>query len=442
MQNGADVILESCETSNPQDGRISVLLRSKHLYVANTGAPLSEEGIEALLSSHSSPKRGNQIGRFGLGFKSLLRLNGLIDIFTRSSGNIRFDPKRCRQEIRKKFKIEDAPGMRLAWTLKNDSRDQLLKELMDWAETVVRVEISKADDRQKVAREIAAFPPEFLLFMPTHVTVSLDDGNKYRMRLKARTENNNVRVLKRGRDSTQWKIVEREVSVNDNRAKTDATHIHDRGTVPIAWAYPLDAKREEAGLFWAFFPTSTRSYVPGIINAPWKLNNDRNSLINGAWNELLMREAADLVASAIPNLVTTEDPGHVLDCFPRQMDRESDIAAPLVHELWGRLLKTPAIPDANGKLRTPKRLSRHPRDKSIIAEKWTTIADTKQRNGMVHPTCLSSRERISRLNELTDRLKPKDSDSATRGALQRKKCLHGWMPWLQPSRRKPRQCFE
>ena len=69
VQNGADAILEAHEAHTPlADGnRIQVVLRGSHLYVANTGAALSEEGVRALLSSHSSPKRSIQIGRFGLG---------------------------------------------------------------------------------------------------------------------------------------------------------------------------------------------------------------------------------------------------------------------------------------------------------------------------------------------------------------------------------------
>jgi hypothetical protein len=79
VQNGADALLEARERGDALggDGRIHVQLRGSRLYVANTGAPLSEEGLDALLRSHSSPKRGNQIGRFGLGFKSLLKLNVL-----------------------------------------------------------------------------------------------------------------------------------------------------------------------------------------------------------------------------------------------------------------------------------------------------------------------------------------------------------------------------
>lgn len=68
VQNGADALLEAQERGDVLngDGRIHVQLRGSRLYVANTGAPLSEEGVDALLRSHSSPKRGNQIGRFGL----------------------------------------------------------------------------------------------------------------------------------------------------------------------------------------------------------------------------------------------------------------------------------------------------------------------------------------------------------------------------------------
>jgi hypothetical protein len=100
VQNGADAILEGHEQGTSPTGgdRIHVLLTKSRLYVANTGAPLSEIGLDALLRSHSSPKRGNQIGRFGLGFKSLLRLESRIDLFTRNSGAIRFDPQRCRNE--------------------------------------------------------------------------------------------------------------------------------------------------------------------------------------------------------------------------------------------------------------------------------------------------------------------------------------------------------
>lgn len=77
VQNGADALLENQQQSGAHRGhsRIYVRLHCQRLYVANTGVPLGEEGVDALLRSHSSPERGNQIGRFGLGLKSLLKLS-------------------------------------------------------------------------------------------------------------------------------------------------------------------------------------------------------------------------------------------------------------------------------------------------------------------------------------------------------------------------------
>jgi len=169
VQNGADALLEASETGDSSwtDNRIHVLLRGNRLYVANTGAPLSQEGLDALLRSHSSPKRGNQIGRFGLGFKSLLKLGGRIDLFTRRSGAIRFDPERCREELRRSFNVVEAPRLRLAWPLADDERraDPACAAL-DWAETIVRAEIGTDELVRHICDEIQSFPAEFLLFFP------------------------------------------------------------------------------------------------------------------------------------------------------------------------------------------------------------------------------------------------------------------------------------
>jgi hypothetical protein len=78
VQNATDAILEAADAGE-DSGRIVVRVTETHLYVGNTGAPLNKDGIIALLGANSSRKRKNQIGRFGLGFKSLLALGGTID---------------------------------------------------------------------------------------------------------------------------------------------------------------------------------------------------------------------------------------------------------------------------------------------------------------------------------------------------------------------------
>ena len=405
VQNGADALLEARDRGDALDGnsRIHVLLRGSRLYVANTGAPLSEEGLDALLRSHSSPKRGNQIGRFGLGFKSLLKLGGRIDIFTRASGGIRFDPERCREELRRQFLVTEAPGLRLAWGLSPAERvvDSNCAELA-WAETIVRIEIAAESLLQHIRQEIRSFPAEFLLFFPIATTLTLDDGEQP-VREVSLTPEGPEHILRDGSAVSRWRIATREVRITDARAILDATHIHARASVPVSWAMPLEGRREEAGRFWAFFPTHTQTYLPGILNAPWKLNSDRNAIIGGEWNAALMAEAAQLIADTLPSFATPDDPARPLDAFPRQMERKDEDAAPLVESLWSTLTSSAVIPDGTGALRLAQDVWRHPNDTLALATGWQLLADPGQQRLLVHASCLE-RQRASRLNALAERI--------------------------------------
>ncbi|MDS4054991.1 DEAD/DEAH box helicase family protein [Accumulibacter sp.] len=405
VQNGADALLEAQECGDvlDGDGRIHVQLHGSRLYVANTGAPLSKDGLKALLQSHRSPKRSNQIGRFGLGFKSLLKLNGRIDVFTRASGAIRFDPERCRDELRHQFGVTQAPALRLAWALPPAERavDPLCTELA-WAETIVRVEVGSESLLQHIRQEIRSFPAEFLLFFPIAATLLLDDDEKAReVRLAIEGAEH---VLHDGEAVSRWRIAAHEVRITEARAIADATHIHARESVPLSWAMPLEGRREEAGRFWAFFPTHTQTYLPGILNAPWKLNSDRNAIIGGEWNAALMAEAARLIADTLPSLATPDDPGRPLEAFPRQLDRKDEDAAPLVDSVWTRLRAAAVIPDGTGALRRAQDLRRHPKDTLSLATNWQSLAGTEQQCQLVHASCLE-RQRASRLNALAERIK-------------------------------------
>lgn len=407
VPNGADAILEAHESklALPEGNRVHVVLRDSALYVANTGAPLSAEGVDALLRSHSSSRHGNHIGRFGLGFKSLLRLSGRIDVFTKNSGGIRFDPNRCRQELRERFNVTDAPGLRLAWPLDDSERngDEIIRELA-WAETIVRADIASPELQEQLRQEIPSFPSEFLLFLPVPVNLHLDDGEKPPRALRVEPKDGD-QLLHDGDDVSRWRVVTQVVPITNEKARNDATHIHARDSVPLAWAMPLEGRREEAGQFWAFFPTHTPTYLPGILNAPWKVNSDRNAIIGGEWNTALMQESARLIAQTLPSLSTAEDSGRVLDAFPRRIERADEIAAPLVDSLWYALKDAAVIPDATGTLRFGRDLWRHPRDNAELARQWQALASADEQVRVVHPSCLKG-QRDSRLNFLAGKLQP------------------------------------
>ena len=83
IQNGADALVGS-------SGRVAVHLVNDTLYCANEGEPLTVKGADALMTSHMSVKRGVEIGRFGLGFKSVVGISATPQVFSRS-GSLGFD---------------------------------------------------------------------------------------------------------------------------------------------------------------------------------------------------------------------------------------------------------------------------------------------------------------------------------------------------------------
>ncbi len=410
VQNGADAILEGLDSPDgiSQESRIEVVLSDNKLYVANTGAPLSREGVEALLHSHSSPKRGNQIGRFGLGFKSLLRLGGKLDIFS-SSGALRFDPDRCQRDIREEFRLPGdapAPGLRLAWSLnreEEEAADPMLARF-SWATTIVCAEVRNADILPHLQQEISRFPTPFLLFLPVKVHLDLDTGDGTARHLRREPDGSTI-LLHDGGTPSRWQVFEQpEVRITAPAAKDDATHLHARDCVPLAWAMPLEGHREQ-GRFWAFFPTDTATRLPGIINAPWKLNNDRKALIPGAWNTALMQEAANLIAEHLPDLATESDPSRPLDAFPRKLERQDEPAAPLVDAIWQAIKTALIIADAQGTLRIAAELRRPPLNDPEVHEAWCKLSSPDTLARWVHPTSLSD-QRCARLSDFSERLIP------------------------------------
>ena len=96
-------------------------------------------------------------------------------------------------------------------------------------------------------------------------------------------------------------------------AQADRRSLDDDGEVPIWWAASLD-RLTDPGQFWAFFPTKTASLVAGILNAPWKTNEDRQNLLPGPYNDELIESAAKMIADKLPNLATESDPARHSGC--------------------------------------------------------------------------------------------------------------------------------
>ena len=225
--------------------------------------------------------------------------------------------------------------------------DPILRSLMGWAVNIVRLSL-KPGAGEALLRQFKEFPPEFLLFVG-HVSqlVLQTDGDVDRT-VSLHREDSGI-TLDDGGDKTRWILVS-DVHRLSADARSDSRSLDDATEVPIAWAAPVD-RLNEPGLFWASFPTITTSLLAGILNAPWKTNEDRQSLLPGVYNDELIDAAAAMVARALPELSNPEDPGRHLDALPRRSEPgDSAHSSRLRDQLHTNLWDREVVPDQLGRL--------------------------------------------------------------------------------------------
>jgi len=365
VQNAADAMIDG------PPGRIEVVLSDTALYCANEGNPVTAEGAGTLLSSHVSIKRGSEIGRFGLGFKSVLEVTDSPEFYSRS-GSFRFHAWSSASFIQEIVpSAKRTPALRLAWPLeavKESRYDSVLFQMMSWASTVVKLPLGKTEGPQPVgeikawiSEEMKAFPAEFLLFSPHVATLSLEDrayGSRRDIQLSRSAD---TICLEVGPDVSEWKVFSTQHKPSPE-ARKEAGELADRESLPLMWAVRIKGRSaSERGVFWAFFPTEYYTTLSGIVNAPWKANEDRQNLLTGKFNEELISAAADLIVECLPFLLEPDDPAQFLDLLPgRGKEAPNWADKALTDAVYKTAAQKPSLPDQIVKLQCPGALNIHP----------------------------------------------------------------------------------
>ena len=361
VQNGADAL-----SKVKHGGSIEICLTRSYLYCADDGAPIDRDGVRALMFSHLSPKRGTtEIGRFGLGFKSVLGVTDIPEFFNRS-GSFRFNRDEARRRIVGVVpNAERYPVLRLAFPVDHGravKQDRTLRRLSRWASNIVRLPLNEGSFAS-LEEQIHGFPAEFLLFAEHVGRLTLRDIASKNERAITVTRNGRECELKDSSrtGSAGWMLFSLVHTLSGD-ARADRRALDDNDEVPIHWAAPLD-RLDRPGHFWAFFPTMTSSLVAGILNAPWKTNEDRQNLLGGPYNEELIEAAATLIANSLPTLSTGEDPSRHLDALPRRQQTDDSEQVNLLRErLFDDLRERDIVPDEEGLLRRVEALHYPPRE--------------------------------------------------------------------------------
>lgn len=397
VQNGADAMLGS------PGGRIDVLLTEHALYCANQGDPVTEEGIRALLHAHLSRKRDAEIGRFGLGFKSVLGVTNRPDFFCRQV-SFGFDAKWAEAQIAQVAAgRERYPALRLARLLdpyEAAEADPVLAELMSFATTVVRLPRTLGESSW-LSDDIAGFEPAFLLFSPHVGELNLVDrttGKRREIRLHGRQGEVTV---SEGSEARRWRVFKTSIQPSA-QAKREAWELSARDELPVVWAVPVEG-RLAVGRFWAFFPLRDETTLTGIANAPWQINDDRTGLLGASkLNEELLDALSELVLSNVDALVQPEDPGWILDVMPAR-GKESRCWGDdyLTTRFYDSAVERPVIPDQAGVLRRPAEMRLPPGDASRAALHAWALTPSRP-DDWCHATAVSTPTRRSRVERLIE----------------------------------------
>lgn len=367
-----ELIQNATDAAAKGGGRLEVYLSDTTLYVANDGEPFTEGGIRSVLASDISAKDDEQIGKFGIGFKSILAVSNTPKVFSRTV-SFGFDRVWSTELLQSRGYTEDHyPVMRLARVLDPQvdgaHADPVLAELMGWASTVVAAPLNTGV--MPLAARLAEFPSEFVLFSPHLKTVRMRnnvtdaDGQPSVLaggRIIERRDNGDGFVtVSSGASSTTWSIASRKLEVS-RAAYEEAGHVAGRQSVEIQYAVPFPPSKSD-GAFWAYFPTETKTTLSGIVNAPWKLSDDRRHLLESAFNRELLEALPQLVGSALTRFGATEHAVSILDALPSRGGElgakearnwaDEEINGPIFQHMRG----TACVLSAGGELRKPKEL--------------------------------------------------------------------------------------
>ncbi len=426
VQNAADAL-----SGTPTDGRIEIRLTDACLYCADNGEAINRDGVRALMFSHLSPKRQtSEIGRFGLGFKSVLGVTDAPEFFSRS-GSFRFDRQRAAKRIQGVVPdVDRCPVLRVADPIHPDEAretDPVLSELMDWATNIVRLPLRPraAGDLQQQMRD---FPPAFLLFVEHVRQLSIDDGSTVGRLLELQNVNGEFRLIDDG-TTAGWKLF-KVIHRLSSDARDDRRSLDAGDEVPIWWAAPLD-RLTHPGVFWAYFPTKTASLVAGILNAPWKTNEDRQNLLPGPYNDELIDAAVEMIADKLPGLATRTDPARHLDALPRRRETGDSVQSERLRQgLVATLCEREVVPDQHGTLRTipevkypPEELTSDSTRGSRALARWQQYAG-RPSNWLHHRALL--RNRLARTEQLIEQWKSANANPYS----VRKAFLSEWLEAL------------
>ena len=407
VQNAADAMSGIDSDQGDPAGRVEIVLdtEGRALYCANAGRPFSSNGLTAITHAHLSGKRGDEIGRFRLGFKSVLAISDAPQVFSRSV-SFEFNSAAARTEIAGiGSTARRYPILRTATVVDPVAafaEDPILVELAEWASTIIK--LPRASGLERLRREIEEFSSEFLLFVGAvrEIKLRVLGTDAFETSHVSRDLGGGVLKIERADGGGDEWFVEDRMHAPSAEARKQVGEAVSRAKVKVTVAVPKRSARQRLGRFWSYFPLQDQTSASALFNAPWSVNDDRTTLLKNDYNREILRTLAEMFVDMLPRVSTLDDPAAHLDYMPARgkeaLSFGDELLCAHVPQMSAAL---ELVPDATGALLRASEL--RPLDFTIVVDAnvhhaWIDSPNTG--DDVPHWRCYTSSQRFSRLRQL------------------------------------------
>lgn len=303
LQNAEDALARRVEWKGKRS--VSFDLKKDELRVSHFGKPFDEADVRGICGIAEGTKALNDIGRFGIGFKSVYAYTDRPEVYSGSEN----------------FAIES-----FVWPVAVPSLGR------DANETVIVIPFKSADDTDctEVTAALEGLGVSTLLFLRQieEIRWSVNGTHSGLYLRQAKEIDDGVRevtVIGEQRDKTDvdetWLVFSRPVTSEDGSYA---------GNIEIAFSLARDGhstiqriQRVKRSPLVVYFPTVLETHLGFLLQGPYRTTPSRDNVPrNDQWNEQLVRETAALLVDALcwmrkERLLGVE----VLQCLPLDRTR-------------------------------------------------------------------------------------------------------------------------
>ncbi|QIZ35719.1 sacsin N-terminal ATP-binding-like domain-containing protein [Saccharopolyspora sp. ASAGF58] len=329
-------------------GVLRVEFVGRELRVANTGAPLTVDGVAGLASLRASAKReGVSVGRFGVGFAAVLAVSDEPRIVS-TSGGVAFSAERTREAVAElSGRAEElaaregvVPILRLPWAVADEPPTGF--------DTEVRLPLRPEVDAEALLAALTDQAPDLLISLPGLTEIRIGE------KTWRRDDEADDRFVVRGPvRSDRWLVHRAAGTLSEVALAGLGVEARHATQWHVTWAVPLDEYGMPIPLaedvLHAPTPTEERLSLPARLLASVPVEPDRRRVAASAATDSVLTFAAE----CYPTLVGKIAAEHRTALVPLPGFPLSDVDDKLRQGVNDRLRVAAWLPAANGKLLAP-----------------------------------------------------------------------------------------